>query len=279
MSHTRNLKRVKRLVKSFSKTNWLYLVLYTAIFALGIVLVLWPASQELKIDDEGIRYWEQSGSLVVAVGSSLVAAGLAGWVLFLWVVLSDERSARSDLVFQLGLVSAFSERASMIKGEYDERFAHANTSIDVLGFGLSHFREDYGDDFKKWGSNACVRILLIDPTMPSKRSSYANQRDVEEGNSQGTIAGDVQKFLDETSHLWADPESGFSVRLYRALPSVNICRIDDELFWGPYLVKKPSRNSPTLVVKRGGTLFDSLSTHFEELWNDPDLVVGPVPEA
>lgn len=275
-SAIRRFNWVRRSIASFSKTSWVYLVMYTVVFAFGFMLVQWPASQELKETADGLQYLEQQGNLVAeAIGSSLIAAGIAGWILFLWVVLSEERSSRLDLIFQLGLVGAFPERASMIKAEYDDRLVHASSSIDVLGFGLSHFREDYGSDFEKWSKNVSVRILLIDPSMPSVRSSYAKQRDEEEGNPAGTIAAEVAKFLETTESLWSDPQSGFKVRLYRAIPSVNICRIDDELFWGPFLVKKPSRMSPTLIVKRGGTLFDSMSSHFEDLWSDSDLSVEP----
>jgi hypothetical protein len=57
---------------------------------------------------------------------------------------------------------------------------------------------------------------------------------------------------------------------------VNIFRIDDEVFWGPYLIHQQSRNSPTLLVRRGGLLFDVLLRHFETIWLE-DSLSRPVP--
>jgi hypothetical protein len=56
------------------------------------------------------------------------------------------------------------------------------------------------------------------------------------------------------------------VRLYRSIPALNICRVDEELFWGPYLVGGPSRNNPTIIVKKGGIMFDRLMNHFNMVW-------------
>jgi hypothetical protein len=57
------------------------------------------------------------------------------------------------------------------------------------------------------------------------------------------------------------------IRLYRALPLINIFRIDDDLFWGPYLLEDQSRNYPTLLVRSPGWLFQRLEQHFEMLWS------------
>ncbi len=249
--------RAARRIGALSNSNWLYLALYTLVFAIGTALV------------------QSESELLSAVGASLVATGVAGWVLFLWVILNEGRSKRAELVSNLGLVDAFPARASQIKNEYDTRLAHANEAIDVLGFGLRHLRQDYEADFEKWAASARVRILLLNPEAPTKNKSFAKQRDLEEGNSPTTISDDVKQFLQATESLWSDPSSGFAVRLYSALPSVNIFRVDNELFWGPYLIGKQSRNTPTLVVRRGGTLFDSFADHFDALWNNDQLTTAP----
>ena len=250
-------------VRKLTPGNCLYLVLYVIVFATGI---FFAASKSA---------W------VSGAGSSLIATGVAGWVLFLWVVLNETQTRRLDLLSRLGLVDAFQARAASIKQEYDDRLAGARQSIDGLGFGLRQLREDFGDDFKKWSGQAQVRILLLDPTSPVVGHSYADQRDLEEGNPIGSISGDVAAFLAQTTALRADPSGRFKVRLYSALPSINIFRVDDSLFWGPYLVKRQSRNTPTFLVRRGGTLFDTLHEHFERLWADdslrPDRPADPLP--
>jgi hypothetical protein len=86
----------------------------------------------------------------------------------------------------------------------------------------------------------------------------------------GSIATDVRAFLQEVETQGLETDERFAVRLYRALPMLNIFRIDDELFWGPYLVRQVSRNSPTFLVGRG-ELFTQLIAHFDEIWSSDEL--------
>ena len=209
------------------------------------------------------------------VGASLVAAGITGMVVFVYVSVSERRSQLVGLLREFGFVAAFEARASKIRGEYDSRLASASDSIDIMGFGLSAMRQDYQGDFASWAARATVRILLLDPTHPSAELSNASQRDLEESERAGTIAGQVQDFVHATRDL-VRQDSRFQIRLYTCLPSINIFRVDDELFWGPYLVKQYSRNTPTFIVKRGGVLFRRIVEHFDAVWNDNTLS-RPVP--
>lgn len=61
----------------------------------------------------------------------------------------------------------------MIRDEYHTRLAKAR-HIDLVGFGLSAFREDYINDFVGWSHS--VRILLIDPDFPTRQHSLATVR-------------------------------------------------------------------------------------------------------
>lgn len=250
-------RRVARRVKRLTATNWLYLVLHVLLFGAGIALA--PSD----------RVW------LSGVGTSLLASGVAGWVLFLWVMLNENQARRMALLTKMGLVDAFDTRAATIRAQYDDRLAHVRESIDVMGFGLRQLREDYGDSFESWSKRATVRVLLIDPQVPTEAKSNADQRDLEEGNAAGSISTDVAAFLSRTESIREAADSRFQVRLYTALPSVNIFRVDDALFWGPYLVRRQSRNTPTFLVERGGILYDNMRDHFDRLWDDPSLSREP----
>ena len=208
-------------------------------------------------------------SLWFAVGSSLIAGGIAGVVIFVYVFMAEQVSAKLDILNEFGFTAAFDARSVRIRQEYVQRLEKAGDQIDVIGFGLSSFREDFLNDFPKWRQRANVRILLLDPEFPSVELSCANQRDIEEKNSPGKIANDVRKFVEEMGALTlAGGDHTFDVRLYRCLPTLNIFRIDNELFWGPYLVGEQSRNSPTFLVRRGGILFDRFTKQFECIWKN-----------
>jgi hypothetical protein len=212
------------------------------------------------------------GALSAGVGSSLIAAGVTGWVIYVYILVSERRVAILETVSEFGLVDIFEARAVLIKRQYDDRLSKAHVQIDIMGFGLKALREDYADQFQAWGARANVRILLIDPSSPNPLCSYAQQRDVEEADPPGTIKKDVDQFIEKMRTLRIkSPGHKFEVRLYKCLPSVNIFRIDDELFWGPYLIHQQSRKTPTLLVRRGGLLYDQFLEHFERIWNDNTL--------
>jgi len=214
-------------------------------------------------------------TLLVAVGAGIIATGAAGLLTFARSVLQEEQSERIRILTRFGILSAFERRGAMIRIQYDERLSGARRGIDVIGFGLKHLQEDYRSSFNQWADACPVRILLIDPEAPMRATdSYASARDGEEGLATGTIAGEVKDFLEKTAHLRVTRPDRFQVRLYHSLPSFNLFRVDDTLFYGPYLLEQQSRNTPTLLLGRG-ILYDALMSHFEELWSDRHSRAAP----
>ncbi|WP_155352984.1 hypothetical protein [Acrocarpospora macrocephala] len=59
------------------------------------------------------------------------------------------------------------------------------------------------------------------------------------------------------------------IRLYSCLPALHVCRIDNEIFWGPYIMGAQSRNTPTFLVSPAGVMFDILAEHYNQIWTDP----------
>lgn len=214
-----------------------------------------------------------SGLLAQGIGSSLVAAAIAGWVLFLHVLVDQQTRESVDIVIhRLGLVTGFTHRGAAIREEYRERVGAARKSIDIMGYGLSTLREDFRNEFAAWRERAHVRILLLDPTYPQANVTYAEQRDREEDEPLGSIAAEVSHFVNEIRELLNER---FEVRLYTCLPSVNVFRVDDEMFWGPYLMNTASRNTPTFVVRASGELFPVFQQHFEDIWQNHSRPVDP----
>lgn len=237
-----------------SPNSWVYLLLHLALFLAGFALV------------------RNGGTVSQAIGASLIAASVAGWVIFVYVRLSERRIEVLEALDRFGFVAAFEGRAALIKHEYDRRLAGAK-HIDIMAFGLKSLWEDYHGEFATWKQRAHVRILLIDPKSP-----YTEQRDKEEEELPGSIRGSAKRFLRETEGVRNETTGRpFQVRLYTCLPSVNIFRVDDEIFWGPYFIHAPSRNSPTFVVRRGGLLYGRLISHFDTIWSSDTLSRDPTP--
>jgi hypothetical protein len=238
-------------------TSWVYILAHAVLIILGYALA------------------RTGSSLMVAIGSSLVAAGITGWVIFVYVLFSQSLSERVQIFTRFGLTLIFDTRSVHIRPEYDRRLNLANDGIDIMGFGLQSLRQDYGNDFESWRNRAKVRILMLDPTFPLVNQSYAMERDKEEHDDVGNIEKNVQRFLEELAPiLQSQGAHSFEVRLYRCLPTLNIFRIDDEMFWGPYLIGKPSRSNPTFVAAKGGILFEKFKDHFDHIWANKELSVS-----
>src|ERR1035438_8558627 len=244
---------MKRFSGLLSPTNWLYILAHLCLILLGFGLLGTQSSAARE------------------VGGALVAAGIAGWVILAYVLQSQKLKEQIKIVTNFGFVSAFEGRSVRIRNEYDKRLATVSDKIDIVGFGLKTLRQDYLNEFKVWKARASVRILLIDPHFPEPTRAFADQRDAEENDRPGTIREDVEAFIQEVEpHLDRKSTRSFELRLYRCLPSVNLFRVDGELFWGPYLVHQQSRNSPTFIVNEG-PLFKALIAHFETIWTSPVL--------
>lgn len=249
------------MVRVFRPYHWIYLVLHAVVLLIGLLA--------LSVD----------GTTWNAIGASLFASGLVGYVVFLYLWVGSETGDRLRTVDRLGIIEGFATRSISISPEYDERVNRASHQIDIIGFGLNSMREDHLGKFPAWAAKAPVRILLLDPEAPSPSMSYAAQRGLEEGDWDGTgpgrppIESDVRAFVEQTRHLTGDAQLGgrFQVRLYTCLPSVNIFRVDDEMFWGPYLIPGPSRNTPSFIIRKGGLLFEPLACHFETIWASESL--------
>lgn len=236
-------------------TNLLWLFGHLFLFMVGIFFL------------GGDHFLGLSKGVAEGIGSAFIATGVAGEVLFLYVMLSDATRARLELFSQAGLLKVFPHRSVRMREEYDALLKDAK-EVDVLGFGQSSFRQDYSDQFKQLSSHATLRIILVDPDFPVPQNSFADLRDGEEGNRAGQIRRDVEEFLKVVRQTPGLSRTRFKIKLFRAIPSVSLFRIDDLIFWGPYLIGSQSRNTPTMLVQRGGFLFDRFKQHFDQIWNN-----------
>lgn len=205
------------------------------------------------------------GEISASLGVSIMATGIVGIFLFLYVAISETTRERLRALNEAGVAAVHRHRSVRIKEEYDQRLQNAK-EIDLVGYGLGSFLEDYEADFAKWSRQAKVRIVAVDPGAPGNGFSFADARDLEEGRDAGKTKGDVARLIKAIQENSDIDRSRLSLRLMKSIPSVNVMRIDDEIFWGPYLLAQQSRNTFTMVVRRGGFMFEALHDHFLDLW-------------
>src|SRR5271169_6097811 len=134
-------------------TNLFWIIGHIVMLTVGIFLTVIAAQSAQK-------------EILSGVGGSLIASGIAGEILFLYVASSQQTKDKLDLISVAGLERIFSTRSVSIRDEYHSRLRIAK-EVDILGFGLASFREDYGNNFGELSLRTSFRILLLDPDFPS----------------------------------------------------------------------------------------------------------------
>ena len=74
--------------------------------------------------------------IATGLGVSVMAAGVVGIFLFLYVALSEKTRSRLEALSNAGMDAIFNHRSVRIKEEYDTRLKRAKR-IDVVGYGLT----------------------------------------------------------------------------------------------------------------------------------------------
>jgi hypothetical protein len=155
-------------------TNIFWIVGHIVVLAVGIFFTA-VAGQSLHKD------------VLLGVGGSLIAAGIAGEILFLYVASSQQTKDKLDLLSIAGLQRIFPTRSVSIRDEYHSRLRSAK-EVDILGFGLSSFREDYGSKFAELSLKTSFRILLLETVGKIANTAVINSRAISNGGACGRLS-------------------------------------------------------------------------------------------
>lgn len=209
---------------------------------------------------------------IEAIGSSLVAGGIAGIVMY-WVTYIQRRKTTEEeklleKIKSFGIVDILPRR--LTKTEADALFGNrAKKSLDVLGFSLKTFYEDVKDGQlqKVAKKNVKIRLLTVHP-----ENTYCAQRDYEESSLLGTTKNEVIKL---TRFVEGLNNPNIEIKWYKSIPTTSFEMIDNEfMVVGPYLVGWQHRNTYSISIRKGA-LFDYYRIHFNKIWNDPKLSYKP----
>ena len=170
---------------------------------------------------------------------------------------------------------------------YDAALAGIDSQLDIFSLKLSRFRQNQKATILGAAARTRIRIALLDPAfpLPADHVSLASIREREEGAIVGAIRRDVAAWATvyeeyrravDNGAMVETPETGLHIRLYNILPTVNLFRVDANLFVGPYLLEVEDRHTPTFLIQSSGQpnttmgtkMFDVYCRHFEAVWNN-----------
>lgn len=210
------------------------------------------------------------GDIGIGVGASVLASGITGFLFLAHSSLVLRRDERMQTVMDSRVVGVF-ERRDAQQDEFATLLRDAKESIDVLGYSLRSLRGDHPGGLEAWSRRATIRIMLIDPEFPSTEAPFAAHRDLEREDHLDATAQNVRQYIEYCrDSLGALGESRIRVRLFQCLPSIAIFRVDDVLYWGPYLMSRQSKMSPMIRAESGAFLYRQVRAHFDEIWSSEE---------
>jgi hypothetical protein len=181
----------------------------------------------------------------------------------------------------------FGGRGDMFFKLYDEALSGIQAQLDIFSLKLSRFRQNHRATLLSAAARTRIRIALLDPAfpLPADQVSLASIREREEGATAGAIRRDVAEWASvyaeyrravDNGAMTETPDHGLHIRLYNILPTVNLFRVDANLFVGPYLLEVEDRHTPTFLIQSSGrgsatmgtNMYDAYQRHFEAVWNN-----------
>lgn len=213
-----------------------------------------------------IGYRSEGGNgLVANIGYSILASGLVALVQSLLVDAKEVSYAE-----EWGLAKIYETR--MEKGKDSDRNLEKVKHLDIIAFGLKTFRQGHTEQIKAALCNGAeVRILTMSPY-----SGFVSQREIEEDEPEGQIRNSIESLVAWADELNAHGWDGkITVKGYDCMTLDFYWRADGEIYFGPYWVNRSSQQTITYRWDqswRGKKGFDVYAKHFEDLWNDRNMI-------
>lgn len=220
------------------------------------------------------KYWGHEGTVSVVFFNTGLAIMTSFLVLGVQTFCSKPIQ-NNEITDTWKLTKIYDKRSEKNK-DSDPRLDKAREHVDVIAFGLKSFRENYTTKAEIAISKGCnFRIITMNP-----ESQFTTQRDKEENNLEGDIKKSIKDLIE-----WADKLNSSSSRKKRKSRGKIIIkgydcmtldfywRVDDEIYFGPYLYGKGSSDTITFKFEKGGRGFENYSQYFEKLWNDDSMKI------
>lgn len=218
-----------------------------ALIGLVVTLLAWP------LLERGHVY---IGTIVVSVGTSMLSAALVSLVSHGLEVSRDELE---NLRHVWGIINVY-ERRDQITNQCRSLLKDA-TQIDIAAATGRTFLTEHGDRIAErvQEGKASVRLLLPNPTSMSAGDT-ARLLGLEEGDVAHLVTT-YEKWIARIKDR--SPKAAASLHYAGERIPTSYLRIDNTVFWGPYLKGLPSQNTFTFELSANSVLGEVLSKNFD----------------
>jgi hypothetical protein len=230
----------------------IYILIGTIIFSVGFILILKSNIENIK-NSPDLR----KSAIYLAVGGSLVASAIVYFLdLVKEIYKANLQKKINNIIFDGGMEFIYDKRDL---DKYDDLIKNVKNSIDISGYSLNAFNDSYSQILKEKlnsDSSIKIRILLVNPLSP-----FGREREAQENNEENTYLNSVNKIIKTYNKF-----DNVTIKTINCPLPTMFYRIDDSLFIGPHLYKKPSKATVTYEIRKNGWLFDTYQDDFDNLW-------------
>jgi hypothetical protein len=231
------------------------------ILSFGIILVL----SSLFIPKPSCGNSITLNTVLLSIGCSIISVVIINYIEYL-ITLPERETIKN--VNSWGLKSIYKTRAKM--NDDTNKLLEKAKELDIAVYGAKNFLNFQGVLLKERLKKKMIMRILI----PIKDSCYISQREKDENATAGEITktiSDLCKWVSLVKNELKLSDDFLMIKQYNCLPIESIMRIDEDLFVGPFMVKKPSQQTMAYRYHHGGTGYDYYLDYFNEIWDDPDI--------
>jgi transcriptional regulator with XRE-family HTH domain len=216
-----------------------------------------------SVDPKTVERWISKGRTPYPKHRRAIAAMLRESESYLWPdAITSQRRAE---IGGSGIVQVYPHRHSVPTALWSRLLDQAEEHVEFLVYVGMFLTEDPTLIKRlryKAENGTKVRLLLGDPV-----STEVNQRSVEEGIGDGTVAAKVRNALAFYRPL--DGVPGVEIRCHGTTLYNSIYRFDEEMLVNTHVYGFVAAHAPLLHLRRlsGGDLFETYSASFENVWN------------
>lgn len=204
-------------------------------------------------------------TILLSIGCSIIAAVIINFVDY-HITLPEITT--KNIIQSWKLVSIFETKQKM--NDKTNELLKSASELDIAAFGCTGLINFQGSTLKK----RLQRDLKIRFSIPDTNLEFIKQREKDENAVDGSITTSINALItwvDQTKQELSLPDGRILIKKYSCLPMDSIMIIDDQLFTGPFMIKKLSQLSMAYQYSKGGTGYEYYREYFNEIWNDSTI--------
>jgi len=203
--------------------------------------------------------------LLIEIGISILTSGFVA--LFAILAIDD---ADDDSLNSWGLADIYKTRSQM-NSHTAEVFPEMKKEYQQIAFGIKSLRDAYDTLFvQKAKKGLKIKIITMHPN-----SLYLKEREKVENKQEGEIRKtiiDLIAWIEKLQSMNKNGKKNIQIKFYDSTPLDFYCKIDDNLYIGPYLYGKESQQTISYRFNSDGDGYKYYTEYFNMLWNSDMMI-------